>query len=238
MSAAVRFLAGFCREHPLDEKIFVAPSFVTGRQIGNALAREAGSWVNLRFVTMPALAAEILEKCGGAGAAKPMTSSAELALTDRLVRELAAAGELEYLGRGGVSPGLVGALHRAMRDLRLDGRSSADIRPERFLIERKGRELVQLTERYERALDAGGLLDLPGLLGRALGASARTPFGSAWILSPMDARLSRLEAELVRTAASGRLVLVPGDPVVGLERPRRCWPLPGPADLCRAGRLS
>ena len=43
-NAAIRFLAGFCREHPLDEKIFIVPSFIVGRQIGEALARAAGSW--------------------------------------------------------------------------------------------------------------------------------------------------------------------------------------------------
>lgn len=238
MSELVRFLAGFCRDHPLDEKIFVCPSFVAGRQIGESLAREAGSWVNVRFVTPAALAAEVLARSGEAGSAKPMTASAELALTDRLSRELLAEGKLEYFGRAGASPGLAAALHRAVRELRFDGRTSADVNPERFLVERKGRELVLLLDRYERTLDAEGLVDLPALLGRAIRAAARSPFPSAWILCPMDARLCRREADLVRTAAADRLVLVPGDPVVGLDRPRQCWPSPAAADISRAGRLS
>src|SRR5512135_243643 len=117
MSATVRFLAGFCKDHPLDEKIFICPSFVVGLQIGEALARETGSWVHLRFVTVAALAAEVLERRGG-GAGRPMTSSAELALVDRLFRELAAEGRLSYFGRAGASPGLSQALHRAIRELR------------------------------------------------------------------------------------------------------------------------
>jgi ATP-dependent helicase/nuclease subunit B len=238
MSAVVRFLAGFCRDHPLDEKVLVCPSFVTGREIGEALARDAGSWVNLRFVTPSSLAAEVLRGRGAAGAAKPMTSSAELALTDRLFRELLAAGELEYFGRAGATPGLTQALHRAIRELRLDGRTSADVRPDCFLVERKGRELALLVARYERALETDGLLDLPALLDKAARAAAPAPAGSRWILCPTDARLSRREAELVRAAGAGRLVLVPGDPVVGLERPPQCWPCPAPADLSGPGRLS
>src|SRR5512143_860304 len=165
--AAARFLAAFCRDHPLDEKVLVVPSFVVGRQIGETLAREAGSFVNLRFLTMPSLAAEILERSGEAGGARPMTSSAELALMDRLYRELYDTGELDYFRRAGASPGLSLALHRALRDLRLDGRTSADLRPEHFLVERKGREFIRLFGLYERELEEKKALDLPALFARA-----------------------------------------------------------------------
>lgn len=238
MSAVVRFLAEFCRLHPLDEKVFIGPSFVAGREIGEALTREAGSWINLRFVTLPALAAEILERSGGAGPARPMTASAELALTDRLYRELLAGGRLEYFETAGATPGLSKALHRSIREIRFDGRTSADLRPEGFLVPQKGRELALLLGRYEKALIDDGLLDLPSLYERAARSAAAGPPGRAWILCPADQRLSRLEAGLVRAAGGDRLVLVPGDAVFGLERPRQCWPEPAPADPANAGPLS
>lgn len=238
MSALVRRLAGFCRDHPLDEKILAVPSFVAGREIGEALAREAGAWVNLRFVTTPALAAEVLQWSGEEAAVRPMTGSAELALTDRLFRELLAEGRLEYFRRAGASPGLSQALHRAIRELRLDGRTSADLRPERFLVKAKGRELALLLGRYERALEEAGLLDLAGLFAAAARASSRGPADRPWILCPADLPLSRLEADLVRSAAADRLVLVPGEPVFGLEEPRSPWPSRPAADPSAAGRLS
>lgn len=237
MSATVRFLAGFCRDHPLDEKVFLCPSFVAGLQIGEALARETGSWVHLRFVTVATLAAEVLERRGGGGAGRPMTSSAELALVDRLFRELAAEGRLSYFGRAGASPGLSQALHRAIRELRLDGRASADIRPDLFLVAEKGRELALLLARYERTLETEGLIDLAELFRRAAAAAGEGLPGRAWLLCPSDATLAAREAELVRAAAGDRLVLVPGDAVFGLERPRSCWPGPAP-DEAAAGRLS
>lgn len=238
MSAMIRFLAGFCRAHPLDEKVLIVPSFVAGRQIGEALAGEAGAWVNLRFVTTPALAAEVLQRSGGAGAARPMTASAELALTDRLFREILAEGKLEYFGRAGASPGLAQALHRAIRELRLDGRSSADFKPERFLVARKGRELALLLGRYERALEEEGLVDLAGLLALAARAPAPARPDPVWLLCPVDLPLSPLEAGLVRAAADGGPVLVPGEPVFGLERPRSPWTSPPVSDAAEAGRLS
>jgi RecB family exonuclease len=238
VNAAIRFLAGFCRDHPLDEKVLVVPSFVVGREIGGALARETGSWINLRFVTPWSLAGEVLERSGRAGAGKPMTSSAELALTDRLARELRAEGRLEYFGRAGISAGLTGALRRSIREFRLSGLTGADVRPERFQVERKGREFGLLVGRYERALEAGGLLDPAAFLAAAIRAVKLGTFGPAWTLCPRDVRLSRLERDFLLAAAKDRLVLVPGDPVFGLERPRHIWPAPEAADVPKAEGLS
>ncbi len=236
--AAVRFLAGFCRDHPLEEKILIVPSFVAGRQLGEALAREAGSFINLRFLTLPTLAAEILERSGRAGEARPMTSSADLALTDRLYRGLLDGGKLEYFRPAGASPGLSLALHRALRDLRLDGLTSADLEPRHFLVGSKGRELALLLGLYERELEDKKLLDLPALLARAAEAASNAPV-SALVLSPADRSFSPLERRLVEAAASGRLVLVPGDPVLGLERPRQCYPGPeATVPPAASGRLS
>jgi RecB family exonuclease len=237
-NAMIRFLSGFCREHPLEEKIFIVPSFIVGRQIGEALARAAGSWINLRFVTPWTLAGEVLEMSAEAGAGKPMTSSAELTLTDRLFRQLCADGELEYFGRAGVSLGLANALYRAIRDMRLAGLTSADVRPDRFLVERKGRELALLVGRYERALEEDGLLDSAAFFAAAARAAKRPSFAPAWTLCPMDARLVRLERDFVRAAAGNRLIIVPGDPVIGLERPRHCWPASAPGEAPEAERLS
>ena len=226
-NATIRFLAAFCRDHPLDEKIFVVPSFVIGRQVGQALAREAGSWANLRFVTLAALAQEILERAGERAAGRPMTASAELALVDRAFRELLAEGALEYFGRAGASPGLTRTLSRAIRDLRLAALSRADLRPERFLVARKGEEIALLLGRYERTMEERDLRDEAGQLMLAAGAAAAAA-GSprAWHLALADAPLRKAESDLLRAAAGDRLVLVPGEPVFGLSRPRHCWPPP------------
>ena len=148
-----------------------------------------------------------------------MTSSAELALTDRLFRELLAEGKLDYFVLAGASPGLSRSLHRALRELRLDGLTGADIRPGSFLVERKGREIALLLGRYERALEADGLLDLPGLLTAAVKASTPAPIGPAWVLCPADTRLSPARSG-PRQGRGGR----PPRP-----RPGRCRHRPGAA---------
>lgn len=234
-AAAIRFLSAFCREHPLDEKVFIVPSFLAGRQYGEALARESGFWVNLRFATLLSLAQEIVERTPGPAASRTLSPTAELALTDRVVRELQDEGSLGYFGGGGLSPGLVKSLHRAIRDLRLDGLTSAGLDPRSFLVESKGRELVLILSRFERALEADGVIDAAGLFQLAARRTAERPPAPAWHLSLADVRLSRVESGLVRAAAGDRLVLVPGDPVFGLERPRHAWRPPGACDDAAGG---
>jgi RecB family exonuclease len=155
-----------------------------------------------------------------------------------VVRELLAEGRLGYFGRAGASPGLAAVLHRALRDLRLDGRTSRELRPGLFLVEEKGRELALILARYERALADEGILDLAGLLGEAIRAASNAASTASWLLAPLDHRFCRLEADLVRAVGGERFVLVPGDPVVGLERPRQAWFDPGPADPAGCGPLT
>ena len=55
-SRLVLYRSRFCGEHRLQKKHIIVPSYQIGHRIGEALARQGGSWVNLHFVTLPALA--------------------------------------------------------------------------------------------------------------------------------------------------------------------------------------
>jgi ATP-dependent helicase/nuclease subunit B len=43
----------------LEKKYLIVLSYQIGHQIGEALALQGGSWVNLHFVTLPSLAHEV-----------------------------------------------------------------------------------------------------------------------------------------------------------------------------------
>jgi RecB family exonuclease len=229
-SAMIRFLSDFCLGHPLDEKIFVVPSYSIGHQIGRALAREAGAWVNLRFSTLPSLAHQLvavdLAKAGTAG-----LSATELVVeVDGLFRELADEGRLEYFDRLTPKPGVARTLHLAIQALRLAGLASRDLDPALFLSPAKGRDMARLLERYEEFLEAEKALDLPGLY-RLATARAReqglrpnaSEGGPVWYLCLEDQRLSRLERDFLESLGGASLVPVPGESVHGLEPPRLRW---------------
>ncbi|HYA48753.1 MAG TPA: hypothetical protein VEG35_03555, partial [Burkholderiales bacterium] len=252
MNATTRFLARFCREHRLDEKTFVVPSFSVGHQIGQALAGAGEAWVNLRFVTLGALAqetaaAELLRQ-----GRRLIPETGLLVLADSLFRELQEASSLEYFGRLRARPGLARALVRAIRALRLSGLGSGAIDAERFCLGPKGRDIIRLLSRYEAALDALRAFDIGGLYAAArdaaTGETAVPGCGNGvWFLCLEDLALSRVEGEFLRAVAGDRLVVVPRDPAFGLERPRGRFvgapytdgpPAKAPAPTSDAERLS
>ena len=248
----IGFLAAFCREHRLDEKIFIVPSFSLGHQIGEALAGAGEGWVNLRFVTLPALALEVAAVELAALGKKQAGETDLLVLVDGLFRELKSGGRLEYFGTLHPTPGVARALHRAIQSLRLAKVRSVDVTTAAFKREQKTRDIALLLGRYEIILEERNILDRPGLYLFALdkikaarqaapqGRDSKPPRGktktqsgdrpserAAWHLCLEDHGLYGLEKDLVEAIAGPALVLVPRDPVAGLDRPRLWWG-PGP----------
>ena len=237
----IRFLAGFCRVHPLDEKVFIVPSFIVGRQIGQALAREAGAWVNLRFVTLTALAQETAAEDLLQLGRRQVSESGLIVLADALFRDLKEGGDLEYFARLQARPGLARALLRAIRALRLSGLDSATLEAGRFCLGSKGRDVIRFLARYERTLEALRAFDAAALYVAAREALDRRGMPSpgrdrSWFLCPEDLSLTKVEDGFFRAVAGDRLVTVPRDPAFGLERPRGHFgPAAGPADRPRPG---
>jgi RecB family exonuclease len=235
----IRFLASFCREHVLDEKVFVCPSFLVGRQVGEALARETGSWINLRFTTLAVLAQEIGGPALVASNRRPLSSRGARDHFEGLFRALHEQGKLGYFGRAAATPGVIEALYRALETLRLAGLRSTDLAPGDFILEDKGRALVLLLSRYEESLAAAGVLDRAGLYAFALDVLKRQKKGEAgpgpqtgagpFVLCLRDHPCPALGRELIAAAAGPGLILVPRGDVVGLERPRHFWPAGPPA---------
>jgi RecB family exonuclease len=253
----IGFLAGFCREHPLDEKIFIVPSFSVGHQIGEALAGAGEPWVNLRFITLPALAHEAAA-VELAGLGKRQAGETDLlVLVDGLFRELKSRGRLEYFDTLNPTPGVARAIYRAIQSLRLANVRNGELAPGAFRREEKARDVALLLGRYEKILEENSILDRPGLYLFALDKIRSTrpvspgqqapaaPRGNkridagdpvqertVWHLCLEGQSLYRLERELVEAVAGPALVLVPRDPVAGLDQPRFSW---GPG--LRAGVL-
>ncbi|MGZ7045060.1 MAG: hypothetical protein ACXVJK_01930, partial [Candidatus Aminicenantales bacterium] len=248
----IGFLAAFCREHRLDEKIFIVPSFSIGHQIGEALAASGEGWVNLRFITLPALALEVAAVELAALGKKQAGETDLLVLVDALFRELKSGGLLKYFGTLHPTPGVARALHWAIQSLRLAKVRSVDLAPSAFKREEKARDIALLLGRYEKILEVRNILDRPGLYLFALeaikserpaapdGRDSKPPRGrtktqaaarlsekAAWHLCLEDQGLCSLEKDLVEAVAGPALVFVPRDPVAGLDRQRLWWG-PGP----------
>ncbi len=88
MSRLVQYLSRFCAEHRLEKKYLIVPSYQVGHQIGEALAKEGGAWVNLHFATLPSLAQEAAGIELSAQGLKLVLQANALFLVDRVFRRL------------------------------------------------------------------------------------------------------------------------------------------------------
>ena len=98
MSRLVPYLSRFCDEHRLEKKYLMVPSYQIGHRIGEALAKEGGSWFNLHFVTLPSLAQELAGIELSAQGIKLVSQASALFLVDRVFRRLKAAKKLKEIG--------------------------------------------------------------------------------------------------------------------------------------------
>ena len=101
MKLFLLWLFRFCAEHRLEKKYLIVPSYQTGHQIGEALAKEGGSWINLHFVTLPSLAQETAGIELSAQGNKLVSQANALFLVDRVFRRLKLPKKDTRLGDSG-----------------------------------------------------------------------------------------------------------------------------------------
>jgi ATP-dependent helicase/nuclease subunit B len=225
MSRSVEFLSRFCAQHRLENKHLIVPSYAVGHQLGEALTKEGGSWINLHYATLPSLARKTAAFALSARDTKLVSQSNALFLIDRVFRRLKAGKKLKYFGRVEATTGIVQAIRRSIFALRMAGWGSRGLKPNLFISDTKGEEIILMLREYEEDLEKEKLTDLPGLYILALKevkkAQKKTaPIPEAEFYLYLQGRpLEYLEAEFLKTLAGGNLVPVPSEPVYGLRPP-------------------
>src|SRR5688572_3149325 len=150
MDPFVQQLADLCRMHVTRSKWVFVPSHAVGRTIGERIALSGTNWLNLRFVTPLDVAlrmgAPFLVERGidpseeGLGPALMMRLLLDLRVEDGYFRPLAD------------QPTMAQALWTTIRELRMAGVKSEDLRAEAFESPAKHAELRALLDSYEKFL--------------------------------------------------------------------------------------
>jgi len=212
MNRLLEGIADFCGSHLLDEKVLLAPSLSTGRQIAEALARNGHPWVNLRVETIRTLAMSAIGP-ELAGTGKKLLSRAQsLAMVEQACAS--ALDEKSYFGRLRDRAGLHRAMQQTLGDLRASGISPGIVSTGALESEKKGMEIRAVLEAYEKSLQQDGYVDDSDVLRLALeklknGQMQAEP--APWFLVPEGLDASAAEKDFLRATAGSRLQVVPVD---------------------------
>ncbi len=207
-------LSEACRNQPLKEKWLLAPSLRIGYQWLDTVSRAGHPVLNARLKTLQHLALEL---------AAPEIEKKGMTMLRGLREEVVIAGTFSslkkrskskgYLSQLEPGPGLTHALRFTLRDLRLSGLSSRQLKKGAFEVEAKGSEISSLLATFEKTLEDESLIDYAGVLILATERLHSDPAAlpqDARLLVPADLveGLTGLEAELWESIpAEKRIVL-------------------------------
>ncbi len=216
-------LARLAREHPLERKLLVAPSFGAGREVLRRVALAGKGWIGIDVATPRPLAARVARTRLLDLGLTALDSFDRQALIDEALDAALSAG-FDDAGLGDLAEG-VGfreAVHNAVDALRLADISPRRIRQSRIRDARKRRFVARVLERYEgllrdrRRADAATVLALaietldggePAMLGQGVEVVA--------LLPGLETR--GLTGRLIERLVSLGAVSLPTDPVYGIE---------------------
>jgi RecB family exonuclease len=150
-------LAAFCEAHPVDEKILLVPSFQTGTQILDALARSGCAHLNLRSATVFSLAHGIAGPALAATGCKTLSRAQLLALVEDACDQVLEPSS--YFGALRERPGLHRALQATLNEIRRAGLTPEQLPSEALEDPRKAREMKAIGRSYRDALEAGRFAD-------------------------------------------------------------------------------
>lgn len=173
MDPFVQQLASLCRQHVTRSKWVFVPSHALGRTIGERIALEGTNWLNLRFVTPLDIAlrmgAPFLVECG----IEPSEEGLGPALIMRLLLDLPEDGG--YFRPLADQPTMAQALWATIRELRMAGIKSGDLKADAFESKAKHQELRALLASYEQFLMTNDRGDMAIVYEEALKHSAWCP---------------------------------------------------------------
>jgi ATP-dependent helicase/nuclease subunit B len=236
MDPFVDQLASLCRAHVTRAKWVFVPSHAVGRTLGERIALDGTNWLNLRFVTPLDIALRMGAPFLVERGIDPSEEGLGPALMMRLLLDLrsdGAASKSGYFRPLADQPTMAQALWTTMRELRMAGIKSTDVKREAFESEAKHAELRALLESYERYLIDNSRGDMASVYEEAMKHADWCPIQpeDCWTELP-DTIWAPLQRRLI-DAMPGERILPQSVHLPGSVAPRRLHD--SPAD--RKGRL-
>src|SRR3954469_7835192 len=166
MDPFVQQLSTLCREHVTRCKWVLVPSHTIGRTLGERIALGGTNWLNLRFVTPLDIALRMGAPFLVERGIDPSEEGLGPALMMRLLLDL--PSERGYFRPLADQPTMAQALWRTIRELRMAGLKSDDLKAEAFESAAKHGELRSLLAAFEKFLNDTDRGDMAAVYEEAL----------------------------------------------------------------------
>ena len=242
MDPFVDQLADLCRSHVTRAKWVFVPNHAIGHTLGERIALGGTNWLNLRFVTPLDIALRMGAPFLVERGIDPSEEGLGPALMMRLLLDLPAHAPPHAHSLSGYfrpladQPSMAQALWTTVRELRMAGVTSADIRPEAFESPAKQEELAALLGAYERFLETSNRGDMALVYQEALKHPEWCPIQpeDCWTELP-DTVWQPCQRRLIE-AMPGERIAPRALSIPGAATPRRLQPAnvvriePGPPD--------
>jgi hypothetical protein len=124
MIRTIQALAHICEAHRFTEKFLFMPSYTTGLQLCEHLARTGTSWINLRVTTPTGFAGQLRSGSLATAGKRLLDQNETLYRADRTFRD-----GLRYFGEVEAMPGIIECLGRSLIEMRMAGLSSGMFNP-------------------------------------------------------------------------------------------------------------
>ncbi|MBU2102764.1 MAG: hypothetical protein KKF80_05160, partial [Candidatus Omnitrophica bacterium] len=223
-------------QYPRTEKVFVVSDRVTGYHILQSLARAGTSWINFGVKTVTLIASERVEDRLIAEKLQVISSMGAQAVIDSVFNELADARKLTYFKKHSVNKGIIEALTRTVRELRLGGVTSHNLKKECFIDPRKEADLRLIVASYEQMLEEEKLVDSARLIAMALEQLENSGTKEARTYLILSRHYMRgLEREFLEKLSGKDLIIIKEDLAIGLPIPSDAWPVGSNGEAQRCG---
>ena len=150
MNQLQTFLSEISNTHRLSEKILIVPSFSQGHQITEAIVKKGVSYINLSIKTISSLALEIIALDLVKESITVLSETSILIIIEDLFTEIRERND-SYFHNLEPKEGMVDALARAIRELRMSGIRPKELLPKHFLRDSKKAYMVKLKRHYFRS---------------------------------------------------------------------------------------
>lgn len=217
-------LSAVLKKYPRTEKVLITPDYRIGYQILQHLARTGTPWVNLRPATVLSLAREIAEDALISSNLQFVSIVGIQMLVDGIFRSLTDSGKLQYFKKHHVNKGMLEALTRTIRELRLSGLSTENLKPGYSINALKENDIRLILSEYERILLDKCLTDSEALVALALECTKKgIERKNRTFLILSRHYMHGIERQFLEKLCGDNLIVIKEDPVFGLSLPADVW---------------